>query len=54
MTDHPTRLAYCHKANLDPDKIPGKACLRGEYDNAPGFREHEAEMLRNRQEAEEG
>lgn len=49
-----TRQSYLTKLGYDPTKIPGRAILRGEYDTAPAFREHEAELLRNRKEADEG
>lgn len=54
MTDpaHEARVSYCHAKSLHPSSIPGKRCLAGDYDQAPGFIEHVADMLRQRAEVQ--
>jgi hypothetical protein len=54
MTDpnHEARVNYCRAKSLSPESIPGKRCLAGDYDHAPGFIEHVADMLRQREEVQ--
>lgn len=34
------RLSYLTSKNIHPDTIPGRACLAGHWDNAPGMIQH--------------
>lgn len=56
MTD--PRTSYLNTLGIHPNSIPGRACIRGDWDQAQGMIDHrariEAERLRNRLEADHG
>ena len=55
MTLPEQRAAYLAHLGMDPDSIPGRACLRGEWDASRGFSEwRDQRILRAREEQEDG